>query len=393
MPKTLFPLLLCFLFPLSAFGLEVSSDEVQRELNSAVLVADIRIEKIQHSPDPRYYAVFEATATLLHRLKIADDGEWIPAEGDSFVFRGIGGELAGKGVYFSGMPRPHLQEEYTAYLTRAGGNEFQITGFEYGLTPHHLTRSFSRNRTDGSNGNGTGAFLYWDESYFPIPYFISAPSFQGLGDFVGAIDASFQTWRNIADTKIEFLPMGCSSSTRNENDGLNTIILIRQNWPFDPAAIAITRNFYLADSSPRPGMILDTDILLNGVDHDFSTTGDPDKYDVQDIVTHEAGHFLGMGHEVNPVDTDATMYAVADPGETNKRTLHPDDLLGIHAAYQGVGNKLGVLRTTCEIAASQPSCAAVHRENSSPWPMAWIVVYLLTMIGLGRAIVHRSHRP
>lgn len=52
--------------------------------------------------------------------------------------------------------------------------------------------------------------------------------------------------------------------------------------------------------------------------------------DVQNTVTHEAGHVLGLGHST--VST-ATMYASAPIGETSKRTLAPDDVAGICAIY------------------------------------------------------------
>jgi MYXO-CTERM domain-containing protein len=52
--------------------------------------------------------------------------------------------------------------------------------------------------------------------------------------------------------------------------------------------------------------------------------------DVQNTVTHEAGHTLGLAHSS---DASATMAASAPAGETAKRTLHADDLAGICAIY------------------------------------------------------------
>jgi hypothetical protein len=56
--------------------------------------------------------------------------------------------------------------------------------------------------------------------------------------------------------------------------------------------------------------------------------------DVQNVVTHEAGHVLGLGHP--PFQPTATMYASAPLGETSKRTLDPDDVAGICAIYPSV---------------------------------------------------------
>lgn len=53
--------------------------------------------------------------------------------------------------------------------------------------------------------------------------------------------------------------------------------------------------------------------------------------DVQNTVTHELGHVLGLAHP-NPY-TGATMSATAPPGETSKRVLTPSDVNGICTIY------------------------------------------------------------
>lgn len=61
--------------------------------------------------------------------------------------------------------------------------------------------------------------------------------------------------------------------------------------------------------------------------------------DVQNTVTHEAGHFLGLDHTSV---AGATMAATASIGETAKRSLEPDDVQGICAIYPA-----GAPATTC----------------------------------------------
>jgi len=53
--------------------------------------------------------------------------------------------------------------------------------------------------------------------------------------------------------------------------------------------------------------------------------------DLQNVITHEAGHFIGLAHEC--ALRDATMYYAADRGQTNKRTLEADDREGICNIY------------------------------------------------------------
>src|SRR5690606_19320935 len=56
----------------------------------------------------------------------------------------------------------------------------------------------------------------------------------------------------------------------------------------------------------------------------------PGQADLQNTLTHESGHFYGLGHsDVNA----STMAPGARIGETNKRDLEPDDVEGICAAY------------------------------------------------------------
>ncbi len=363
----------------------VAESDVAYELSHAALVAQIQIISTTSAPDAVHYATFQSQATILHVEHINDDGGVYPAEGDTISITGPGGEWNDVGVMISGYPRPRTGRRYLAHLKRNLTGTFSIAGWDEGLQDLNPLRNYSRNRTDGSNGDGDGPFLFWDSGYFPIPYYISAPSFVGHADFIQAIDKSFKTWRDVQNIKVEFLPLGCSNGTKNENDGVNTVILKSSKWLFDPSIIAITRNFYIAGSSARAGMILDSDILLNGVDHSFTTTNEIGKHDVQNIVTHETGHFLGLGNEVAPVDPDATMFAVASPNEFNKRVLHADDLPGIHSAYAGVGNKLSDFKLpSCTIPDQKYGCAAAHNSSRGAESLWYAMIYVMALVGLGR---------
>ena len=55
--------------------------------------------------------------------------------------------------------------------------------------------------------------------------------------------------------------------------------------------------------------------------------------DVQNTITHEAGHTLGLDHSADP---SATMAASAPAGETSKRVLQPDEVAGISPSEFGL---------------------------------------------------------
>ncbi len=67
--------------------------------------------------------------------------------------------------------------------------------------------------------------------------------------------------------------------------------------------------------------------------HPWSTNGASNCYDVQNIATHEFGHWLKLNDLYSSSDYYKTMYGFADLGETYKRTLHSDDIAGIKYIY------------------------------------------------------------
>jgi hypothetical protein len=71
-------------------------------------------------------------------------------------------------------------------------------------------------------------------------------------------------------------------------------------------------------------------------------------YDLQSIVTHEAGHFLGLAHSQV---ASATMWPNYMSGTETFRMLDPDDVDGICAVFP---------------AASAPQCNATPRQGFSP---------------------------
>ena len=114
-------------------------------------------------------------------------------------------------------------------------------------------------------------------------------------------------------------------------------------WDRGGAVIATTVTTFSAST----GQIFDADIEINdapaanGSKFTFTTADSPPcppggpvancvSIDVQNTVTHEAGHSLGLAHSA---DSTATMAATAPAGETSKRALHADDLAGICAIY------------------------------------------------------------
>ncbi len=373
--------------PKASHALTYDREKVKSAMEKAAVVAEVEVESVTKSTDPSFGVRFRAPARIMALERTADRNSALRS-GDVVTIVGHGGELNETGVFLPGFPRPRIGKRYHVHLNANPGvaGEYLVVGFENGMTPVTKERAYSRNRTDGSNGDGTGPFLYWDDSFFPIPYYISAPSFRNYPTFITAIDSSLNTWRSVDGTRFEFLPMGCTESTVSGNDGMNQIVYVSHHWELDPLAIAVTRNYYIAGNSARTGLIMDSDILLNGVGYTFSTDNTPNTHDVQNILTHESGHLLGLGHETATLDSDATMYAWAAPNEFNKRQLHANDLAGIRAAYGGTGNRFPGPLSTVNCSLGKPgACLAVH-DKPAPRPLEWAIAALLltAILGMGR---------
>ena len=113
-------------------------------------------------------------------------------------------------------------------------------------------------------------------------------------------------------------------------------------WQHGGVVIAITTT----TSNRNTGEITDSDIEINdspapdGTKFIFTAVDSPVctapnqtgcvRMDIQNTVTHEAGHSIGLDHTDDPT---ATMYATAPEGETSKRQLHPDDIRAVCAIY------------------------------------------------------------
>lgn len=155
------------------------------------------------------------------------------------------------------------------------------------------------------------------------------------------IDSAFTTWNavkcgsgDIGIAASDLGPAECSEVRYNPNGPNQNVIIFRDTtWPYsDPNnTLGLTTVTFNADT----GEIYDADMELNatGKNLSTSTTVPANGFDLLSVVTHEAGHFLGLAHATDPT---ATMFASYKPGTTTLRTLAPDDIAGICDIYPSV---------------------------------------------------------
>lgn len=173
--------------------------------------------------------------------------------------------------------------------------------------------------------NGDGSELRWTQ--MPIPYAINPGNAQGLtiSEVMGAVSGAMGAWSSIDGASVEFSDQGQTPIQAVDYDEVNTIYF-ESEWTMDPELMAITANWSYSD-----GTIVGFDIRINERDHKWSTGGTMDADDLQNMLTHEVGHGLGLDHTT--LDDAATMFANAIPGETTKREPKSDDRQGVQYLY------------------------------------------------------------
>ena len=227
----------------------------------------------------------------------------------------------------------------------------------------------------------SGQGFYWPQTCIPLsayPYSMTDAS-GGMemtpDEILHAATAAAAAWSSArpsaTDPVCTYLRINVTESDAQPRvaglDYTNILIFRTTSWcaPSDapgtcsyaPEALAITSVFV----NKVNGRIIDGDIEVNSknfvwtdLDLDPKGTG---KQDLQNALTHEMGHLIGLDHTCfppgtpgtpplddmgNPVPScdsaptsvqQTTMFASAIPGDTEKRTLAPDDIRAVCAIY------------------------------------------------------------
>ena len=165
--------------------------------------------------------------------------------------------------------------------------------------------------------------------FFPVSYIINPNNPQGLTEsfITSATSASAETWD--ASTSRELFNnsyiIDYSAEYRLQNFK-NAIVF---GDYADPGVIGVTTFWYTRTSK----QLVEFDILLN-TDYMWGDASvNSSKMDLQNIITHELGHAIGLDDIYNTVCSSVTMYGYSDEGETSRRTLEQPDITGLQKMY------------------------------------------------------------
>lgn len=196
----------------------------------------------------------------------------------------------------------------------------------------------------------SGIPLAWHTS--EISYGFNERGFPGLTDaqLRKTIATSFQAWEGVdcAGERVGFhttqiagtTPLGVGPVEREPNE--NVIVLYdAADWAAQDnsaRAFAVTAVWFCPSDAKTciPGEIFGADISFNGGmglygDCELETCSSRGpSADLQNVTTHEIGHFFGLSHSDV---AGSTMYCDAAAADTDKRSLSPDDIAGLCASY------------------------------------------------------------
>lgn len=165
----------------------------------------------------------------------------------------------------------------------------------------------------------------------------TVPSSVGRTNAETAIDNAFATWDGQISS-VAFSEGVQTGVSRPRFDGQNAVMWRRLS---SSNTLAVAYMWYY----PSTGELAEADLAYNSRVPWSYTRYDPvnfpsdpscsnlSSYDVQDVGTHEVGHWTGLNDMYDAPFVDNTMYGYADSGELKKDTLTTGDKQAVTSLY------------------------------------------------------------
>ena len=189
-------------------------------------------------------------------------------------------------------------------------------------------------RTDRHGCRSEGVPLYWPGGKLTVWSSAEGSVIRGIsGDVTErVVSEAFSSWMEATCESgfppgLEVETPGQIPNLRATKDGINVVVFVDEEWPHQAAAVALTTVTFVAGT----GRIVQTDTEVNSANYGLGVGPSIHEVDFLAIMTHEAGHHLGLDH------TDvvgATMQPETEGfGFETLSSLELDDEAGICAIY------------------------------------------------------------
>lgn len=168
----------------------------------------------------------------------------------------------------------------------------------------------------------------------PVPYYFNGsdvpPSIAGVA--ATRVDQGFAEWSSPSCTFFATKKIGPTNSLDTPNDGQNVIRWESTAWAneYGPVNQVIGVTLPVWDNNNE---IYDADIVFNGVGFKWDDGGVNGNVDTLSIITHEEGHFLGLGHTNISGSTMEPAYG----GGNAIASIEQDDIDGVCSLYPAMG--------------------------------------------------------
>lgn len=212
-------------------------------------------------------------------------------------------------------------------------------------------------------GSADAKLLYWKNACVGYSLNRAASSKVTLDDASKIVADAFAVWSAApcdmtggpSVNAVDEGPVDCGLVEYNKNGPNQNVIVFRDDaWPYSDVNNTLGLTTVTYDT--RTGEIYDADMEINSTVAGLVATDPvpPGSYDLRNIITHEAGHFLGLAHSP---EASAVMFARYHEGST---MLTDDDVSGICTIYATDGARA----TTAGAVAAGP-CDATARHGFS----------------------------